>query len=741
MWSRIRSALSRPVDGASLAFLRAAVGTVVALEAFTLLRPRVGGSWLVRLYTGPNVHWNIPYPGFEWLHPWHEPLMTWHVVAMGVAGLLLTVGWFTRAASIASFLGWTYVALLEEAQYNNHYYLLSILVLLLSFMPTGRCWSVDRWLRHGEASASYGGPDDVPFWTLFLLRGQLLLVYFYGGVAKLSYEWLSSAEPVRSTLAEPVILAPLHGWLTSEVIARLHAWISQPEVAFGVAYVGTVFDLLIGLLLLVRRTRILGVVLMCVFHGLNHWLLFDDIGWFPLLGITSMTIFLEPDWPRRVARWLRRPVLARPDVGWLLAGVVVVPVFGAALGWKLAPTQPPRAGPVPLSWVGVALIGLWLAVQAVVPLRHFFIPGNVNWTCEGDRFSWRMKATNKVLGTFQIRLDDAALLNHDEQGLARINWTHWNGARRIYRHVDAPTFDWASHGEFVVLYQPLCGERIVYNAASRDAPAGMSAEESRRRIDQVWQAAYGRRPRIEETRPLVETLVAVGNRLARLGADEKTLAIVRRALGAAERLKHVGAERTRVNAVLGELRTALIQLHTSRHANKVQNLMARVHPFAVDGRVDAGGVLLAIEDAALERKTSQNLRLIDREHWRSDAFQGADFVYADLERFSLYEWLTQPRAYFREDADGQVELLWNHYRDLTRYQDGAVRARPYRCYQYAQRVAKLWTKEHGRRPGVYVTNIVQLKPHAAQLLLDPRADLARAPINWFWHNDWIMPLE
>ncbi|MDQ3943290.1 MAG: HTTM domain-containing protein, partial [Actinomycetota bacterium] len=33
----------------------------------------------------------------------------------------------------------------------------------------------------------------------------------------------------------------------------------------------------------------------------------------------------------------------------------------------------------------------FFAVQLLVPLRHFLYPGNVSWTQEGSRFSWRMK--------------------------------------------------------------------------------------------------------------------------------------------------------------------------------------------------------------------------------------------------------------------------------------------------------------------------------------------------------------
>ena len=45
----------------------------------------------------------------------------------------------------------------------------------------------------------------------------------------------------------------------------------------------------------------------------------------------------------------------------------------------------------------------WLAIQVLVPLRHFLYPGNVSWTEEGHRFSWHMKLRSKpALASFRL---------------------------------------------------------------------------------------------------------------------------------------------------------------------------------------------------------------------------------------------------------------------------------------------------------------------------------------------------
>jgi hypothetical protein len=51
-------------------------------------------------------------------------------------------------------------------------------------------------------------------------------------------------------------------------------------------------------------------------------------------------------------------------------------------------------------------VALYLAAQILIPLRHWLYPGDVNWTEEGHRFSWRMKLRSKDTRLF-VTLRDA----------------------------------------------------------------------------------------------------------------------------------------------------------------------------------------------------------------------------------------------------------------------------------------------------------------------------------------------
>ena len=114
-------------------------------------------------------------------------------------------------------------------------------------------------------------------------------------------------------------------------------------------------------------------------------LLFPAIGTFPWIMIGATLIFFDSDWPARVASWLRR--LHRLPPG--------PPFVGRAESHGCPPTWPVR--------VALVLVALFFAVQVLVPLRHLAYAGDVRWTEEGYRFSWRVLLTEKT-GVVRFRM-------------------------------------------------------------------------------------------------------------------------------------------------------------------------------------------------------------------------------------------------------------------------------------------------------------------------------------------------
>lgn len=313
-------------------------------------------GWIDAFFRTPRFF--FPYPGFEWIRPWPGVGMYVHFAGLGVLALAIIVGVQTRTATALFALGFTWAHLIDKTNYLNHYYLVSVLAALMAFLPLGAAGSLDA--RRDPARAA----GTVPAWTVWALRVQLGLVYFYGGVAKLNADWLFAAQPLRIWLAASGDV-PLVGPL-----------LERPWAAYACSWAGAAFDLGIVPLLLWRRTRPVAYGLVVVFHVLTSQLF--PIGIFPWLMITLTPIFFAPDWPRRLA--------ARLGLG----GAERV------------------ASPRPLAMrhetLVMAVVALHLALQAVIPLRAVVDGDDVAWDEQGFRFAWRVMAMEKVgMATFRLR--------------------------------------------------------------------------------------------------------------------------------------------------------------------------------------------------------------------------------------------------------------------------------------------------------------------------------------------------
>src|SRR5690606_16357423 len=119
---------------------------------------------------------------------WVEPLSVNGMVAiyasMIVAGLLIALGAFYRVAITWYFIAHTYAFLLSASQYLNHAYLISLVAFMLIWMPANRCFAWDA-ARDERLRAL-----PTPRWCRFTLVAQLAIVYLFGAIAKLNYDWL-----------------------------------------------------------------------------------------------------------------------------------------------------------------------------------------------------------------------------------------------------------------------------------------------------------------------------------------------------------------------------------------------------------------------------------------------------------------------------------------------------------------------------------------------------------------------
>ena len=337
-FERARTSAFAPGDIASIVFFRIAFGLLMAWHVWTFFTEhRLVGYFL-------EPHLLFKYYGFAWVHPWPGDGLYIHKIAMGVFALFIAAGFIYRVSAALFLLSYLYFFLLDEARYQNHEYLICLFSFLLIFIPAHRAFSVDAMIRRKSRGQTVAG------WGLWLLRGQMSVVYFYGGIAKLNPDWLRG-EPMRWVMAHH---------LDFPVIGR---FFTQEWAVYAMSYAALLLDLFIVPLLLWRRTRIVAFWVAALFHLMNARLFSIDV--FPWLAIAATTLFLSPDWPRRLVSIFQR---GRP--------------LRAPYSLEL-PSQRKQN-------IIFALVVTYLATQFIIPLHPFVLSGGGQWAFMQHRFCWRM---------------------------------------------------------------------------------------------------------------------------------------------------------------------------------------------------------------------------------------------------------------------------------------------------------------------------------------------------------------
>lgn len=344
---KISARLFAPTDAASLGMFRILFGALMIWQALHYLFH----DRYIHYYIEPAFHFT--YQFFGWVVPVSKNFMFGLLVVMTAAAAGIMLGLFFRLSALLFLLTYSYLFLLDKAFYNNHYYAIILLTFLLLVSDAQRWCSLDQ--RRARQ------PEIVPYWQLFLLKAQVFVIYFYGGLAKLNGDWLRG-EPMRTWLQKVAHLPVVGPWMTTDWAPYFFSW--------G----GLAFDLSIGFFLWWRKTRF-AAFLAILFFNLTNNLIFN-IGVFPFLMIGAATLFDDPDWPRK-----------------LFNTKTPAPNLNATPASRFA------------SRPALAFVAVYLLIQALVPLRHWAIPGDVSWTEEGHFFSWHMKLRDKS-GRLKIWVTD-----------------------------------------------------------------------------------------------------------------------------------------------------------------------------------------------------------------------------------------------------------------------------------------------------------------------------------------------
>ncbi|MCW5923686.1 MAG: HTTM domain-containing protein [Saprospiraceae bacterium] len=380
----IKNWLSRPISIAPLITLRVVIG---ALLVFSTARFWALG-WIDDHYVRPMFHFK--YFGFEWVEPLSATGMYVVHALLLISSLCVMLGLFYRLAAVAQFLLFTYTELIDLTYYLNHYYFVSIVCGLLIFVPANRAYSLDVLRKPAIFQ------KQIPRWTIFIFQLQLGIVYFYAGLWKINHDWLANALPLKIWVPANDQL-PLVGWLFQQKITPyLFSW------------AGMLYDVTIVFWLAWSRTRPWAYLTVIVFHTLTG--LMFQIGVFPLVMLGATLIFFSEKWHERVWNWVSATFTKPSRFRKRDSNVSVNPPVERTDPYRMTNVEHTESGSrIRNSSFAIhhsPLIILFFAFQILFPWRYLLYPGNVFWTEEGYRFSWRVMLMEKA-GTATFFVKDA----------------------------------------------------------------------------------------------------------------------------------------------------------------------------------------------------------------------------------------------------------------------------------------------------------------------------------------------
>tara|TARA_B100001093_G_scaffold58925_1_gene49758 strand:+ start:3855 stop:5213 length:1359 start_codon:yes stop_codon:yes gene_type:complete len=342
----ITSYLSKKQESTSLAFFRLSFGL---LMTFSIIRFWLKG-WIKTMYIDPSFHFT--FYGFDWVKPLDEYTYLLFFIC-GLSAFFVAIGYKYYLSIITFFLTFTYIELMDKTTYLNHYYFVSILSFLMIFLPANSSYSVDSYLE--KKSYKYS-----PKWCVDSIKILLLIVYFYSGIAKINYDWLIEAQPLKIWLTTGSYDLPIIG----------STLMQQEWFHYFMSWGGMFYDLLIPFILLYSRTRIFGFLLVVFFHVFT--VILFPIGMFPYIMIISSLIFFSSQTHQKILDFILNPLTKQ------IKNIKELKVIN-----------------IKRKNLALNVVVIFFIIQFLFPFRYTLYPGELFWNEQGYRFSWRVMLMEK----------------------------------------------------------------------------------------------------------------------------------------------------------------------------------------------------------------------------------------------------------------------------------------------------------------------------------------------------------
>jgi len=360
--------LYKPTDARLLAIFRICLGLVMAWQ-----------MWCFIYLFDVAAYLNDSALNFTYYYLWFlKPLGLSSFYCLNYFLLLLAIclaaGFLYHITTPLLCIGFAYIFFLDKSYYNNHYYLMVLLLFLMSFVQANARWSIDN-IIFPKTKRLF-----ITKWQIYILRFQVVITFFFSGLAKVNSDWLNG-YPLKLTIENRGVPELLQGIFSS-----------TNAFAMFLSYSGLLFDLSIAFLLFNKSTKFVAIVLLILFNLSNH-IIFEQanmgrIGVFPFLIIGALVLFLEAKevsflW--KPAKLSKKPVLKPTFIQQkMLAGALIA----------------------------------YVTIQLLLPIYHYILPGNTDWTTQGRYFAWRMKQVNKEISEVNFNLPQ---LDYDCLGICLKN--------------------------------------------------------------------------------------------------------------------------------------------------------------------------------------------------------------------------------------------------------------------------------------------------------------------------------
>ena len=264
--ARFDELLGRRVSMRALALLRVLAGPIVLLHLRPFLADALDGRVYRDAFYEPYAAW---YPELP------DALYIGLLMLGAVAAVAMSLGVFTRVATVTTFVIVTYNLFLSTTHFHNNRAYLVIVLGVLAVVPTGR--------------------ELAPAWPLWLLRFECAAIYAASGLSKLvDPDWFGGTVTWQRVVRarDDLEAWPLPDWAVSLLTDR--------SFHTGAAKLIVLTELSIALGLWWRRTRYAAVWVAVAFHVAIE--LSASVQVFSFLAIAVLVIWAVPSTRDRVLR-------------------------------------------------------------------------------------------------------------------------------------------------------------------------------------------------------------------------------------------------------------------------------------------------------------------------------------------------------------------------------------------------------------------------------------------------------